>query len=76
MFFESDFEKGFLSNGSHFYKNAYKVFSFENISNESVGVKMFFLVVSKRATRSESTYSKDLKCSFPPPLDVVILPLF
>ena len=36
--FESDFEKGFLCNGSHFYKNAYKVLSFENVSNGSVGV--------------------------------------
>ena len=30
--FESDFEKGFLCNGSRFYKNAYKVLSFENVS--------------------------------------------
>ena len=31
--------------------------------------------MSKRATRSESTYSKGIRCYFPPPLDVVILPL-
>ena len=38
--------------------------------------KMFFFVVSKRVTRSESTYSTGLKRSFPSPLDVAILPLF
>ena len=63
-----------LCDDSRLYKNAYKVLSFENVSNESVGVKMFF-VVSKRVTKSEPTYSKGLRCSFPPPLDVAILPL-
>ena len=37
-----------------------------------VGVQNVF-VVSKRETRSESTYSKGLKCAFPLPLDVAIL---
>ena len=32
--------------------------------------------MSKRVTKSEPTYSKGLRCSFPPPLDVAILPRF
>ena len=36
--FESDFEKGFLGNGSCFYKNAYKVLLSKVFQNESVGV--------------------------------------
>ena len=63
-----------LRNGSHFYKNTYKVFVSKFFQNESVGVRNVF-VVSQRVTESETTYSKGLRCSFPPPLDVAILPL-
>ena len=49
--FESDFKKC-LCNDSRLYKNAYSVLTFGNISIESVGVKMGFLVVRKQATTS------------------------
>ena len=65
-----------LCNGSHLFKNAYKVLSFENVFKMKVWVYKNVFVVSKLATRSESTYSKGVRCSFPLPLDVAILPLF
>ena len=45
--------------------------SFENVSNECIGVRNVF-VVRKRATRRKSTYSKGLGCSVPHPLGVTI----
>ena len=67
-------------------KNVYKdVLSFENVFQFC---KMFESVCDcfenrkdvlfeiEQVIRSKSTYSKGLRCSFPPPLDVVILPFF
>ena len=78
VIFESVFEKrlclGKVCNDSRLYKNAYKELCLLKMFQLKVfGVKNVF-IVSKRATRSESTHSKGLRCSFPPPLDVVISP--
>ena len=78
--FESIFEKslrlGELCNDSRLYKDVYKVLTFENISFESVGVfeRCFENGCEQASHYEHPTYSKGL-CSFPPPLDVVILPL-
>ena len=45
--FEKCLHFGELCNDSCLYKNVYKVLTFENVSIESVGVKMVFLVVIK-----------------------------
>ena len=63
-------------NGSRLYKNVYKMFYlFENVLEMEVLMCKKKNSVSKRVTKSESIYSKGLKCSFLPPLDVAILPL-
>ena len=48
---------------------------FENVLEMEVLMCKNVFVVSKRVTRSESTYSKGLKHAFPSPLDMAILPL-
>ena len=50
-----------------------KCLTFANVSIESVGVKRFFSCEQAR-NYEHPTYSRGL-CSFPPPLDVSILPL-
>ena len=77
--FESIFEKclhlGELCNDSRLYKNVCKVLTFENISFESVGVfGRCFEDGCEQATMNILPTQKGLS-SFPPPLDVVILPL-
>ena len=77
--FESIFEKclclGEIYNDSRLYKNVYKVLTFENISWKSVGVfEICFEMFVSKQLRAFYLLKKSV-CSFPPPLDSVILPL-
>ena len=67
------FEKVFLCNDSHLYKNAYKVFSFENVSKwKCECIKCFCY---EQVTKINLPTQKVLDVFFHPPLDVATLPL-